>query len=130
MYGDPDPMFRLGRVGEVRGTMTGRVEPVYGLERPTPTRGVTGCRTRGEEELRVLGRYEELRAVGREDELRVVGRLRPLGGSAPMLDDGRPPLRLNGPVLGSTKVRVPPPPLAPLPAPLPALPPEDPRPGR
>ena len=117
-------MFRLGRVGEVRGTMTGRVEPVYGLERPTPTRGVTGCRARGEEELRVLGRDDEFRAVGREDELRVVGRLRPLGGSVPKLDDDRPPLRLNGPVLGSTGVR------APLPAPLPALLPEEVLPGR
>ena len=117
-------MFRLGRVGEVRGTMTGRVEPVYGLERPTPTRGVTGCRTRGEEELRVLGRDDELRAVGREDELRVVGRLRPLGGSAPRLDDDRPPLRLNGTVLGSTKVR------ELLPVVPPAPPPEEVLPGR
>jgi len=102
-------MFRLGRVGEVRGTMTGRVEPVNGLERPTPTREVTGCRTRGEDELRVLGRYDELRAVGREDEDRVLGRLRPLGGIVPALEGDWPPLRLNRLVLGSTRVRVLPP---------------------
>ena len=67
VYGDPDPMFRLGRVGEVRGTMTGRDELADGLERPTPTRGVTGCRTRGEDELRVLGRDDDPRALGREE---------------------------------------------------------------
>jgi len=61
-------MLRLGRVGEVRGTMTGRDELVAELERPPPTRGVTGCRTRGDDELRVLGRVDELRVLGRDDE--------------------------------------------------------------
>jgi len=125
-------MFRLGRVGEVRGTMTGRDEPEYGLGRPPPTRGETGCRTRGEDELRVLGRDDEVRAVGRDDELRVLGRFRPLGGRVPMLGDDRPRLRLNGPVEGSTRVRVfPPDPEPALPLfvlPPPALPP--PLPGR
>lgn len=100
VYGDPDPMFRLGRVGEVRGTMTGRVEPVYGLGRPPPMRGDAGCRTRGEDEFRVLGRDGVVRVVGREDELRVLGRFRPLGGRVAMLDVDLPPLRLNGPVVG------------------------------
>jgi len=109
VYGELDPMLRLGRVGEVRGTMTGRDEPAYGLGRPPPTRGDTGCRTRGEVELRVLGTNGDVRAVGREDELRVLGRLRPLGGSVPKLGDDRPTLRLNGPVVGRTRVRAPPP---------------------
>ena len=100
-------MFRLGRVGEVRGTMTGRDEPVERPGRPPPTRGVTGCRTKGEDEFRVLGRDDELRAVGREVELRVLGRLRPLDGALPALVGGRPWLRLNGPVLGSISERVP-----------------------
>ena len=117
MYGDPDPKFRLGRVGEVRGTMTGRVRPDVGFERPPPRRGVTGCRTRGEDELRVLGREEEPRAVGREEELRVLGRLRPLDETPPTLAGGRPWLR----ALGSTRVR------APLPD---EPPPEEPKPGR
>jgi hypothetical protein len=109
VYGDPDPMVRLGRVGEVRGTMTGRDEPEYGLGRPPPTRGDTGCRTRGEDEFQVLGRDGDVRAVGREDELRVLGRLRPLGGSVPKLRDDPPTLRLYGPVEGRTGVRAPPP---------------------
>jgi hypothetical protein len=67
VYGDPEPRFRLGRVGEVRGTMTGRDEPDERPARPPPKRGVTGCRTRGEDELRMLGRDDELRAVGREE---------------------------------------------------------------
>ena len=99
-------MFRLGRVGEVRGTMTGRVEPVNGIERPPPTRDVTGCRMRGEDELRVLGRDDELRALGREDELRVLGRLRLLGGGAPTLGNCRPLPGLKRPELGSIRVRV------------------------
>jgi hypothetical protein len=105
VYGDPDPMFRLGRVGEVRGTMTGRDEPDERLERPPPTRGVTGCRTRGEDEFRVLGRNDEPRATGREEELRVLGRFRPLDETPPALAGSRPWVR----VLGSTRVRVPPP---------------------
>ena len=121
VYGDPDPTFRLGRVGEVRGTMTGRDEPEYGLGRPPPTRGETGCRTRGEDEFRVLGRDGEVRAVGREDELRVLGRLRPLGGRVPRLGDDLPELRLKGPVVGWTRVRVFPP--DPESAPLPVVPP-------
>jgi hypothetical protein len=120
VYGDPDPiMFRLGRDGEVRGTMTGRDRPEVEPERPPPRRGVTGCRTRGEDKLRVLGREGAVRAVGREDELRVLGRLRLLGGSVPILDDDPPPLRLKGPAPGSTRARVlPPDPLTVLPPPL------------
>ncbi len=90
VYGDPDPMFRLGRVGEVRGTMTGRVELDVGLERLPPRRDVTGCRTRGEDELRVLGRDDVLRAIGREEELRVLGRLRPLDDTLPAFAGGCP----------------------------------------
>jgi len=90
VYGDPEPRFRLGRVGEVRGTMTGRDEPDERPARPPPRRGVTGCRTRGEDELRVLGRDDELRAVGREERLRVLGRLRPLDGALPTVAVGLP----------------------------------------
>jgi hypothetical protein len=128
VYGDPDPMFRLGRVGEVRGTMTGRDEPEYEFGRPPPTRGETGCRTRGEDEFRVLGRVGEVRAVGREDELRVLGRLRPLGGSVPRLGDERPALRLKGPVVGSTRVRVLPPDPESTPLPVGLVPPTPPPP--
>jgi hypothetical protein len=82
VVGDPDPMVRLGRVGEVRGTMTGRTRLEDELGRPPPTWGETGCRTRGEEVERALGRDDELRVLGRvgayrpatdEAELRVVG---------------------------------------------------------
>jgi hypothetical protein len=54
-YGDPEPMARLGRDGEVRGTMTGLDELADGLAGPLPTRGDTGCRTMGDEGLRVVG---------------------------------------------------------------------------
>jgi len=127
VYGDPDPMVRLGRIGEVRGTMTGRVKLDVELGRPPPTRGDTGCRTRGEDELRVLGSNGDVRALGREDKLRVLGRLRPLGGRVAKLREDPPMLRLYGPVVGLTGVRSPPPDpesvLLPVALPPPALPP-------
>jgi hypothetical protein len=65
--GDPDPMLRLNPGDVVRGTMTGRDELIGELGRPTPTRGETGCRTRGEDDGRVLGRDDELRVLGRSE---------------------------------------------------------------
>ena len=126
VYGDADPMLRLGRVGEVRGTMTGRDEFEDELGRPPPTRGVTGCRTRGEDEyLPVLGRDDELRAVGREDDDLVVGRFRPLEPRFPPPNTGGfRPLWLYEPLDGLTRVR----PLLPEPLPMPL--PEEVLPGR
>jgi len=116
-------MLRLGRVGEVRGTMTGRDEPVTELERPPPTRGETGCRTKGEDEDRALGRDDVLRALGRvrvlrvlgsEPELRVVGNVleppalgsdRPLPASAPELWPAAP--EPGDPLPEPTRVRPP-----------------------
>ena len=130
-------MLRLGRDGEVRGTMTGRDELVE-PGRPPPTLGETGCRTKGEDvrgperddELRVLGRVgayrgvvvpdDEPRVVGIRDGLCVLGRLRPLCETLPELAGGDELRRTNGLVLGSTRVRVP--------LPLPALEPEPPPP--
>jgi hypothetical protein len=121
-------MLRLGRVGEVRGTMTGRDELVGEPGRPTPAPGETGCRTKGEDDDRELGRDDELRVLGRvvvtreldvDDELRVVGsveerpesgRPRPLEPELPATEDGDPPLRVVGAAPGSTSGRVVPPP--------------------
>ena len=108
-YGDPDPMFRLGRDGEVRGTMTGRDERDETLGGPLPTRGEDGCRTMGDDEYRELDGDDELRALGRDDELEVGGRLRPLGDTDPEVVGGRPLRRTRGLVLGSTRGRVDPP---------------------
>jgi len=100
VYGELDPMVRLGRDGEVRGTMTGRDETPEGLVRPTPARDVTGCRTREDEEVPVLGR------------------LRPLDDTPALLVLGRLPRCSSGLVPGSTRLRL-------VPAPLDVL-----RPGR
>jgi hypothetical protein len=129
-------MLRLGRVGEVRGTMTGRDGIVTEPGRPTPTPGETGCRTRGEDETRGLGRDDEVRVLGREEEYRELGievvplvvgaveglapagRSRPLGEASPELGKVRGSRRSNGLELGSTGER-------------PALPlPDTERPGR
>jgi hypothetical protein len=108
-------MFRLGRDGEVRGTMTGRDEGGETLVGPLPTRGETGCRTKGDDELRVLGRDDELRALGRDDELDVLGSERPLEEYAPVLVGVLPVRRTRGLVLGSIRLRVEPAEVPPLP---------------
>jgi len=109
-YGELVPMVRLGRIGEVRGTMTGRDELTEEPGRPLPTRGETGCRTRGDEDddERELGSDDQLRALGRVDELRVVGRVRPPEPTALDGDGDRAPLRTNGLVPGSIGARAPP----------------------
>ena len=125
VYGDLEPMFRLGRVDEVRGTMTGRDELADELERPPPTRGVTGCRTRGEDDMRVFVWDDEPRTPGREEYVLVLGRLRPLEPRFPPPNTGGfRVLRLREPLDGLTKVRLL------LPAPLLTPLPEEDLPGR
>lgn len=63
-YGTPEPMLRLGRIGEVRGTMTGRDELTEEPGRPPPVYGATGCRTKGEEGEGLLGRADDDRVLG------------------------------------------------------------------
>jgi hypothetical protein len=129
-------MLRPGRDDVVRGTMTGRDEPIVEFGRPPPTRGETGCRTRGEVDGRALGRDDELRVlgrsvvfrvsgcdtellvVGRTDESRLLGRLRPPADAPPETVEREPPTAPDATLLGSTSVRlVPPPLLPPLPPP-------------
>jgi hypothetical protein len=107
-YGELVPMVRLGRIGEVRGTMTGRDELTEEPLRPLPTRGETGCRTRGDDDEGELGIDDQLRALGRVDVLRVVGRVRPLEPTALDGDGERAPLRTDGLVPGSIGARAPP----------------------
>jgi hypothetical protein len=106
-YGVLDPMVRLGRIGEVRGTMTGRDELTEEPGRPPPTRGETGCRTKGDDEERVLGRDDGCRALGRDDAPRVVGSRPPLEPMALGLVDDEPLRRPRDPALGSIRGRAP-----------------------
>lgn len=87
-YGDPVAMDRLGRDGEVRGTMTGLDEPRDRLEGPPPTRGDTGCRTEGDQVLRGIEGAATLGGA-------------PLG----VVVVGRPLRRMSGLTRGSTGVR-------------------------
>lgn len=117
-------MLRPDRDDVVRGTMTGRDEPIVELGRPPPTRGETGCRTRGEVDGRVLGRDDELRVLGRSvvsrtlgcdteflvvgivDEPRLLGRPRPLADAPREVVVRDPPALPGDTLLGSTRVRL------------------------